>query len=105
MKRAALFFCLATAVFGQSTPDNVAAEALKRRLQGSDLLRTPNRPTLTVIRPGASTAGPRPGVCAIPLRNAVPSARLDPKIAVVPRAQPTPGDELVRVPAPACESK
>src|SRR5436305_9798756 len=94
-----IFALLSAAAFAQNAPDNLAAEALKKRLQSIDLLSLPNlyagRPLLI-----AGLAKPQ---CATPLRRATPNAHTEP----MPIAQPpvpsrrTKHDELLRLPAPA----
>jgi hypothetical protein len=60
-----LVFTSVAVVFGQSTPDNAAIDALKKRLLSMNLLN-PAGPKPIML------AGPmtRPKVCAIPLLHA-----------------------------------
>lgn len=92
---------LSAAAFAQNAPDNLAADALKKRLQSIDLLSLPNlyagRRLLI-----AGLAKPQ---CATPLRRATPNVNTEPMpIASAPvPSKRTKRDELLRVPAPACD--
>jgi hypothetical protein len=101
MKIAGVLFFVASAAFAQSSPDNAAADSLKKRLQSVDLLNPPKPRLIMRMRSGGAV---KTGVCAVPLLNATPSGAADSKMAVKPPANAgTIGDELVNVPAPACE--
>jgi len=102
MKSVAVLLFVAGAAFGQTSPDNAAADSLKKRLQGMDLMNPPKPRLVLRMRPAGAV---KPGVCAVPLLNATPSANMDAKMAVEPslNAQATSRDELAHVPAAACE--
>src|SRR5215469_14114941 len=70
----------AAALFAQGTSDNVANDALRKRVLGMDLLKPPARPTLQKV-----PAAMEPKACSVPLRNAIPAA---PQVRNPP---PTPG--------------
>ncbi len=104
MRYAAWILALLTsAAFAQKAPENLASDAFKKRLQSIDLLSLPKLygRTRTLI---AGVVKP-PSVCAIPLLRATPSARSEPMPMVLPAvpARQTHRDELLRVPAPACD--
>jgi hypothetical protein len=82
--------------FAQSS-GNVAADALKKRVLGMDLLHPPKRLEL----PKAVIAA-APKVCAVPLIEAKPIGAPDRMRVQTPRMKPLAGD-VVDVPAPACE--
>jgi hypothetical protein len=87
------------AAFGQdSSSGNAAADALKKRVMGMDLLNltTPNR----IVLAGPMIAAPK--VCSIPLRNVIPPGTNDEMPVIKPQGRVLGGD-TVRVPAPPCE--
>jgi|HubBroStandDraft_6_1064221.scaffolds.fasta_scaffold1380809_1 hypothetical protein len=97
------FFFLGTAAFAQATSDNVpsdnvAADALRKRVLSMNLLNPPApRP---VVLAGVVM---RPRVCAVPLLNAVPPGTTD-TMEIVEPAISTRGD-VVQFPAPSCGDK
>jgi len=100
MKKAALCFLLTcAAAFGQdSSSGNAAADALKKRMMGMDLLNltTPKR----IVLAGPVAAAPK--ICSIPLLNVIPPGTSDKMPVIKPRARVRNGD-TVQVPAPPCE--
>jgi hypothetical protein len=88
--------------FAQSTPDNAATEALKRRILGLNLLNSPS-----VQKPGSQPvilSGPvTPQICTIPLLEVRPPGTKDKMPAVQPPQSVLRNrGNYVRVPAPAC---
>jgi hypothetical protein len=100
MKKAAWCFCLTCAAgFGQdSSSGNAAADALKKRMMGMDLLNL-NRPK-PIMLAGPATAAPK--VCSIPLLNVIPPRTSDKMRVIKPQGRVLSGD-TVQVPAPPCE--
>ena len=92
------------AAFGQdSSSSNAAADALKKRMMGMDLLnlKTPEQVGPKRIVPaGPLTAAPN--VCSIPLLGVVPPGTNDKMPVVKPQSRVLAGD-TVQVPAPACD--
>jgi hypothetical protein len=89
-------FLTCAAVFAQSTPDNAALDALKKRILSMNLLNPPQRMVLA----GPVVASP-PTVCAIPLLRVIPPGTSDKMPAIKPAIKVLKGD-TVQVPAPAC---
>ncbi len=87
------------AAFAQSTPDNAAVEALKKRLLSMNLLTPPAGPK-PILLAGPST--PQSKVCSIPLLRVNPPGTNDTMRAIRPPSQGLKGD-TVKVPAPACD--
>jgi hypothetical protein len=83
-------------VFGQSTSDNAAVNALKKRMLSLQLL-SPAAPKPIML------AGPvvTPKVCAIPLLRVIPPGAMDKMPVVKPVVNPR--ELTVQVPAPACD--
>ena len=100
MKKGALcLFLTCAAAFGQdSSSGNAAADALKKRMQGMDLLNLTKQPERIVLAPPISAA---PKVCSIPLVSVIPPGTLDAMRVIKPRNRGLNGD-IVQVPAPAC---
>jgi hypothetical protein len=88
-------FLTCAAVFAQSTPDNAALDALKKRMLSMNLLNPPQR--MVLAGPVASP----PKVCAIPLLRVIPPGTSDKMPAIKPASKALKGD-TVQVPAPAC---
>jgi hypothetical protein len=88
-----IFGCVA---FAQGGSDNVAADALKKRVLGMDLLHPQKRfeaPKAVIVA--------APKTCAVPLLEAKPAATGDRMQTATPRLKPLAGD-VVDVPAPPC---
>jgi hypothetical protein len=101
MKKAVWCFLLTcAALFAQdANSGNAAAEALKKRVMGMDLLNlTTAKP---IVLAGPMTAAPK--VCAIPLLSAIPPSTSDKMPVIKPQGKLLAGD-TVRVPAPACNA-
>ena len=90
-----LFFTCAVG-FGQSTSDNSAVDALKKRILSMNLVY-PQAPKPIML------AGPMttPKVCAIPLLRVIPLGATDKMPVVKPMVNPR--ELTVQVPAPACD--
>ncbi len=100
MKKAAWWFFLTCAAgFGQDfSSGNAAADALKKRMMGMDLLNS--RMPKPIVLAGPVTVTPK--ICSIPLLNVIPPGTND-KIPVIrPQGRVLRGD-TVQVPAPPCE--
>jgi hypothetical protein len=94
-------YCLVltcAAAFAQSTPDNAAIEALKKRLLSMNLLNPPGPKPIVLAGPVTQQAK----VCAIPLLRVIPPGTSDKMPAIKPPSQVLKGD-TVQVPAPACD--
>jgi hypothetical protein len=85
------------AVFGQSTSDNSAVDALKKRILSMNLFVYPQAPKPFML------AGPMttPKICAIPLLRVVPPGATYKMPVVKPMVNPR--ELTVQVPAPACD--
>ena len=90
------FFFTCAVVFGQSTPDNAAVDALKKRLLSMNLLN-PATPKPMMFAVPVTT----PKVCAIPLLRVIPPGATDKMPVVKPMVNPR--ELTVQVPAPACD--
>jgi hypothetical protein len=93
------FFLTCAASFAQSTPDNAALEALKKRLLSMNLLNPPGVPKPIVL---AGPMTPQSKVCSIPLLRVIPPGTSDKMPAIKPPNKVLKGD-TVQVPAPACD--
>jgi hypothetical protein len=91
------FFLTCAATFGQSTPDNAALEALKKRLLSMNLLNPPGPKPIVLAGP----VTPQSKVCSIPLLRVIPPGTNDKMPVIQPQVRVLDGD-TVRVPAPAC---
>jgi hypothetical protein len=78
--------------------DNVASEALRKRVLEMNLLNPPKR--ITLQPPHVIAAVPR--VCAIPLLEATPPGTGDRLKVVTPPTKPLPGDVIE--PMPPCNA-
>jgi hypothetical protein len=85
------------AVFGQSAPDNVAKDSLRKRILGMNLVNPPKR--IVLAGPVAQPMSPK--VCAIPLLKVIPPGTTDEMPMAKPEGKALAGD-TVQVPAPAC---
>ena len=97
MKLAGVYFVLAClSAFAQQ---NAAGDAIQKRIEGMNLLQPP-RP-LRVVRLNPPLA-PAPGVCSVPLLNALPSGA---EKSPMPIQQPrdTGDRNTASVPAPECK--
>lgn len=96
-----LFTCACTfAQSVQSAPDNAATEALKKRLEGLNLMNLqplPKPGPQPVILKGPLT----PKICSIPLLEVKPPGTAD-KIPTIQPRQPVRKGDTVQVPAPPC---
>jgi hypothetical protein len=90
------FFLTCAAAFAQSTPDNAAADALKKRLLSMNLLNPPARKPVLL----AGTVAAPSKVCAIPLLRVIPPGTSDKMGTFKPNVSAR-GD-TIQVPAPAC---
>jgi hypothetical protein len=92
------FFLTCGAVVAQdSSSGNAAADALKKRMLGMDLLKF--RAPQPIVLAGPVNAAPM--VCSIPLLTAVPPGTRDKMPVIKPQGKLLAGD-TVQVPAPAC---
>jgi hypothetical protein len=82
---------------GQSTPDNAALEALKKRILGMNLLNPPAQQPIVLAGPVTQSK-----VCAIPLLRVIPPGTTDKVPVIKPQGRILKGD-TVQVPAPACD--
>jgi hypothetical protein len=98
MKMVWLGLMLGSAAFAQSDPNNAAAESLKRRILGMNLLNPPSHFVLPTPAPVSAAA---PTVCSIPLINVVPPGTAD-KMQVQSPKMPSIAGDYVKVPAPPC---
>jgi hypothetical protein len=98
-KAAWCFFLTCAATFGQSSSSgNAAADALKKRMMGMDLLNlTTPKP---IVLAGPVTAAPK--ICSIPLLRVIPPGTNDKMHVIKPQGRVLGGD-TVQVPAPPCE--
>jgi hypothetical protein len=92
-----MLFMLCAAAFGQTASDNVAGDALKKRMQTLNLFSVNPSVPKQIVLAGAMP----PKVCAIPLLRVNPVATNDRMQIMTPHVEPMRGD-TVQVPAPAC---
>jgi hypothetical protein len=96
-------FLTGAALFGQNaSPDNAAADALRKRLLSMNLLNLP-APAPSPAPFVLAGVVMRPKICAIPLLNVMPPGTRD----AMPTVKPAPaarGEMVVQVPAPACDA-
>jgi hypothetical protein len=90
-------FLASAAALAQSTPDNAAVDALKKRMLSMNLLNPPARMPVVLAGPVAAPSK----VCAIPLLRVDPPGTSDKMPAIKPSNKVLTGD-TVQVPAPAC---
>jgi hypothetical protein len=105
MKKAVwCFFLTCAAAFGQdSSSGNAAADALKKRMMGMDLLNLPAPQQIgpkQIVLAGPVTAAPK--ICSMPLLNAIPPGTNDKMRVIKPEGRVLEAD-TAQVPAPPCE--
>jgi hypothetical protein len=91
-------FMLCAAAFGQTASDNVAGDALKKRMQTLNLFSVNPSAPRQIVLAGALA----PKVCAIPLLSVDPVQTNDRMKIMTPHIEPRRGD-TIQVPAPACK--
>jgi hypothetical protein len=96
MKSAGILFLVTSAVFGQTSAENVATDALKKRIEGIKLLSAPKPLVVRVTRNAGAT-----GLCSAGLVTAgAPTS--EPMPVTRGTGSEIPGDVVTQVPAPAC---